>query len=57
MDSLAEIVSKLSMNGSSVDLYQRILYLEQVVGTLRGEQLYATAQTVYVPEIVYFEFS
>ena len=50
MDSLAEIVSKL--NGSSVDLYQRILYLEQVVGTLRGESLYVSGQAVYVPGIV-----
>ena len=46
MDSLAEIVGKL--NSAGTDLYARVLYLEQVVSTLRGEALYAAAQTVYV---------
>ena len=49
LDSLAELVSKV--NSSSVDLYNRVLYLESVVGTLRGESLYATGQAVYVPGI------
>ena len=49
MDSLAELVSKV--NSSSVDLYNRVLYLESVVGTLRGESLYANGQAVYVPGI------
>jgi hypothetical protein len=35
LDSLAELVSKV--NSSSVDLYNRVLYLESVVSTLRGE--------------------
>jgi hypothetical protein len=46
MDSLSEIVGKL--NSAGTDLYARVLYLEQVVSTLRGEALYAAAQTVYV---------
>ena len=50
MDSLAEIVSKL--NSAGTDLYQRVLYLESVVSTLRGEALYAVAQPVYTPGIV-----
>jgi hypothetical protein len=47
LDSLSEIVGKL--NSAGTDLYARVLYLESVVGTLRVEALYATAQTVYVP--------
>ena len=50
MDSLAEIVSKLNSAGS--DLYQRVLYLEQVVSTLRGQELYAVVQPVYTPGVV-----
>ena len=46
MDSLSEIVGKL--NSAGTDLYARVLYLEQVVSTLRGEALYAAAQPVYV---------
>ena len=49
MDSLAEIVSKLNSSGS--DLYQRVLYLEQVISTLRGQELYATVQPTYTPGI------
>lgn len=49
LDSLAELVSKV--NSSSVDLYNRVLYLESVVGTLRGESLYANGQAVYVPGV------
>ena len=50
MDSLAEIVSKL--NSAGTDLYQRVLYLESVVSTLRGEALYPSSQAVYVPGVV-----
>jgi uncharacterized protein YueI len=49
MDSLSEIVSKLNSAGS--DLYARVLYLEQVVSTLRGEALYAAAQSTYTPGV------
>jgi hypothetical protein len=49
MDSLSEIVSKLNSTGS--DLYARVLYLEQVVSTLRGEALYAAAQSTYTPGV------
>ena len=49
LDSLSEIVNKV--NSSSIDLYNRVLYLEQVVSTLRGESLYATVQPVYVPGV------
>ena len=50
LDSLAELVSKL--NSAGTDLYQRMVYLESVVSTLRGEPLYAVTQPVYVPGIV-----
>ena len=50
MDSLSEIVGKL--NSAGTDLYARVLYLESVVSTLRGEALYAVAQPVYVPGIL-----
>ena len=46
LDSLSELVGKL--NSAGTDLYARVLYLESVVGTLRGKALYAAAQTVYV---------
>ena len=49
LDSLSEIVNKV--NSSSVDLYNRVLYLEQVVSSLRGEQLYVASQQVYIPGI------
>ena len=49
MDSLAEIVGKL--NSAGVDLYSRVLYLEQVVSTLRGEALYVAGQAVYTPGV------
>ena len=49
LDSLSELVSKL--NSAGTDLYARVLYLEQVVSTLRGENLYAVAQATYTPGI------
>ena len=49
LDSLSELVSKL--NSAGTDLYARVLHLENVVSTLRGEALYAATQAVYVPGI------
>ena len=50
LDSLSELVSKL--NSAGTDLYARVLHLENVVSTLRGEALYAATQAVYVPGVV-----
>ena len=50
LDSLSELVSKL--NSAGTDLYARVLYLEQVVSTLRGENLYVAAQATYTPGVV-----
>ena len=38
------------INSAGTDLYARVLYknLESVVSSLRGENLYATTQAVYV---------
>ena len=49
LDSLSELVSKL--NSAGTDLYARVLFLESVVSSLRGEALYAATQAVYVPGV------
>lgn len=49
LDSLAEIVNK--MNSTGLDAYQRLSYLEQVLGELRNSPLYAVPKPPYAVDV------
>ena len=48
LDSLSEIVAR--MNATGLDVYQRLSYLEDIIGTLRNNPVYAIAKMPYVSD-------
>ena len=49
LDSLAEIVNR--MNSVNTLVYNRLAFLESIVGSLRNEALYVATQPAYVNDV------
>ena len=49
LDSLSEIVSRINATGQTV--YERLSLLEDVVGILRNQALYAIPKSPYSPDV------